>query len=72
MGDKDEEPADEAVAFESEEELEEASEEELEESEEEVEESADDSDDEQLDEAAELQKVGKDGMHAIDTLASRR
>lgn len=66
MGDKDEEPADEAVAFESEEELEEASDEELEESEEEVDESADDSD-EQLDEAAELQKIGKDNaVHPVD------
>ena len=61
----DEEPAEEAVAFESEDDLEEAKDEELEESEEEVEESADD--EEKLDEAAELQKIGKDkAVHPID------
>ena len=61
----DEEPAEEAVAFESEDNLEEAKDEELEESEEEVEESADD--EEKLDEAAELQKIGKDNaIHPVD------
>ena len=63
MGDEDK--AEEAVAFESEDDLEEAKDEELEESEEEVEESADD--EEKLDEAAELQKIGKDkAVHPID------
>jgi hypothetical protein len=62
----DEEPAEEAVAFESEDDLEEAKDEELDESDEEVEESADD-DDEKLDEAAELQKIGKDkAVHPVD------
>lgn len=63
MGDEDK--AEEAVAFESEDEIEEAKDEELEESEEEVEESADD--EEKLDEAAELQKIGKDNaVHPVD------
>lgn len=64
MGDEDK--AEEAVAFESEDEIEEAKDEELEESEEEVEESSDD-EEEKLDEAAELQKIGKDNaVHPVD------